>query len=220
MIDPIDGSYINVFSDRVMELIHKEGYTIHDILTLSKQILPTYNRSNVFNNDMLYNYMLHLDVNDIKSVCLVDKNVQSLCHNSNFWKNKIVQDFYGYIDVNENKNIEKLNINDIPYDMKTYERLGSAKKVADMFSSLDDDGGEIDLDDYDQLETFMNLSNKFYNKIATLPEHYNKNDITLNINSTTVTIEIEYQPIYKKRVNVKMMMFKIFYLYPNTGYSI
>jgi hypothetical protein len=204
--DPITGEHINVFSDRVMELIDN-GYSVDDILTISKQILPAYNRSNVFSNDMLYNYMLHLNIKDIKSLCQIDKNVQLLCKSQAFWKEKITQDFSGYIgDV-------------ITYDIKNYDKLNKAKEITDSFIEYNYEG-EIYFKNVEDISNVMNLSPTFYNNLEKLPDYYDKNDITLGFDSKSVSIEIDYRSIYKKRTNVKKLIFKIFYTYPNIGYTI
>ena len=216
IVDPITGDYTNVFSDRVMTLI-KEGYTINDILTMSKQILPVYNRVNVFSNDMLYNYMLHLDINDIKSLCQVDKKVKPLCDDPNFWKVKIIQDFDGYMDMNKpkKKTNEKLNIDDITYDIKTYEALKFAKDITDNFKNHD-----LYTDvNFDQLKNVINLSSKFY-EILQKFSNIDHDNITLIISPTLVLIEVDEHDIQRKRTNGKYLILKMVYNYPDLDYEI
>jgi hypothetical protein len=85
---PITHKYTNLFSDALNELLH-QGYTIQDILKLSKQIPDYYNRENIFSNDLLINYMYHLELKDILSLLLVDKHASILIHDKYLWKIKI-----------------------------------------------------------------------------------------------------------------------------------
>jgi hypothetical protein len=87
---PTTNKYINVFSPEVMTLIN-DGYSIEDVLNLSKQTPPKYNRYNVFTNDLLLNYMMHLELKDIKSLCLIDKDALLLYKDKYLWQLKITQ---------------------------------------------------------------------------------------------------------------------------------
>jgi hypothetical protein len=87
---PTTNKYIPVYSPEVMDLIH-QGYSIELILNLSKKIPSKYNRYNLFTNDFLLNYMMHLEIEDIKSLCLVDKDANTLYRDKYIWKLKIDQ---------------------------------------------------------------------------------------------------------------------------------
>ena len=73
IVDPENGNYINLYSDRMNELlkIYKES----DLLSFK---IP-YDRNKELTNDMLYNIMLNLNIKDIISLCHVDKNASNIC---------------------------------------------------------------------------------------------------------------------------------------------
>lgn len=71
-----------------MELINN-GYTMLDVFNLCKQVPLQYNRTNIFTNDLLLNYMLHLDIKDIKALCLIDKTASLLYVDKHLWQMKI-----------------------------------------------------------------------------------------------------------------------------------
>lgn len=88
LFHPITNKYVDIFTPEVMELI-QQGYTIHDVLDLGKKIPMVYNRNNIFTNDLLINYIIHLDIIDITSLCMIDKDAYTLHKNKNVWKLKI-----------------------------------------------------------------------------------------------------------------------------------
>lgn len=87
--DPIDNKCIPLFSNEVMNLLNN-GYSIYDVMNLSKKVPLKYNRDNIFHNDLLINYIVHLDINDMKSLALIDKSSLTLLHDKSVWNKKIV----------------------------------------------------------------------------------------------------------------------------------
>src|SRR5688572_12658997 len=85
---PTTNQRLDLFTPEVMELM-RSGYSINDILNLSKKIPPKYNRDNIFTNDILLNYVKNLDLKDIKSLCLIDKGAQELYQSKYLWRVKI-----------------------------------------------------------------------------------------------------------------------------------
>lgn len=73
IVDPENGNHINLYSDRMNELLKK--YKESDLLSFK---IP-YDRNTELSNDMLYNIMLNLNIKDIISLCHVDKNASKVC---------------------------------------------------------------------------------------------------------------------------------------------
>src|SRR5688572_22268508 len=94
IVDPSTNENIDLFSEAVNKLLDN-GYTIEHILMLAKNIPLKYNRENIMSNDMILNYVTHLDLNDIKSLCLIDKSAQKLYNEKYIWKIKINKYIFG-----------------------------------------------------------------------------------------------------------------------------
>lgn len=105
-IHPHTNEVINLFSDKVNNLLDN-GYTIIDIMNLFKSTPPKYNRNNIFTNDILMNYAMHLNLVDIISLCSVDKHARIVLDNKLLWKCKIEQcttyNIYDYTALNYKK---------------------------------------------------------------------------------------------------------------------
>lgn len=86
--NPLTKQYTNLFSDDVNHLINN-GYTIQDVFNLSKIIPHYYTRDNIFGDDLLINYMIHLELTDIISLSLIDKRATMLINNNHLWYMKI-----------------------------------------------------------------------------------------------------------------------------------
>lgn len=50
-----------------------------------------YNRNTLFTDDLLYQYMLESDIQEVKTLCITDKNASKLC-NETFWTQKMMYD--------------------------------------------------------------------------------------------------------------------------------
>lgn len=85
---PETDNYTNLFSDEVNKLI-QNGYKIQEIIHMSKKIPHYYNRENIFGDDLLLNYMIHMDLPDIICLSSIDKNATLLLHNQHIWMCKI-----------------------------------------------------------------------------------------------------------------------------------
>lgn len=78
-----------------------------------------YNRQNTFTNDILYEIMIHLDVDSIQSLCLTDKMANTLCDDKSFWMDKMNREQLPLLDASllgykqiksiQDKVIEKIN---------------------------------------------------------------------------------------------------------------
>lgn len=109
IIDPETNNVINLFTDRINELLNN-GYTIKDILKLSENHPPHYNRENVFSDDLLMNYMYHLELHDIIALCSVDKQAKLLIHDKLLWQHKMDKyKHYFYDDRQYNPSIYNYN---------------------------------------------------------------------------------------------------------------
>jgi hypothetical protein len=114
--NPETGEYINLFSDQVNHLLSK--YSQEELI--SSQIQPEkYNRNTLFTNDLLYEYMLNSDINDIKNLCQIDKAANQICHSSEFWTNKMLHD---------NLPIHK-DVNNMNEYQRTLQSILKAKKI-------------------------------------------------------------------------------------------
>src|SRR5688572_10252842 len=95
IIDPETEKVINLYSDRINELLNK--YDEKELLALKITTPLQYNRNTVFVNDILYTIMLNLNIDDIKSLCQTDKHAKEICKNKNFWEAILKRDGL-YID--------------------------------------------------------------------------------------------------------------------------
>lgn len=130
-VHPISKECVPLFSDYVYKLLDK-GFSIHDIMLLSKEINPKYNRNNLFNNDLLYNYMLHLEIKDMKALCLIDKQSFVLWNNQQFWKDKIIKDHRISINLLSLFSLKKYNLSvykTVATDMNVIHKAKNASMV-------------------------------------------------------------------------------------------
>lgn len=204
---PTTNKYINVFSPEVMALIN-DGYSIEDVLNLSKQTPPKYNRSNVFTNDLLLNYIIHLELKDIKSLCLIDKDASILYKDKYIWKLKITQ-FISQFDWFHGRTY----IGD--YTSKDYHCVMNAVKESNKL--------------YNKKPTFVfeNTENlQISNEVGKLEDYkpalYKCQYIT--VKKTRINIKCEYIDsedwdhytlIINNRTNRKIFIFDILYYFPD-----
>lgn len=58
-----------------------------------------YTRENTFTDDVLYQIMLFLPLNDIKSLCITDVDANKLCKDKHFWADKMTREDIPLLDV-------------------------------------------------------------------------------------------------------------------------
>lgn len=86
IINPFTGQYVNLFSDEVNQLL--SSYSQEELL--ASQVMPIkYNRNTLFTNDLLYQYMLESDFEEVKTLCQIDKAANQIC-DSTFWTKKML----------------------------------------------------------------------------------------------------------------------------------
>lgn len=207
--DPTTNKYIPLFSNEVINLLNN-GYTIDKILNLAKQIPLEYNRTNIFSNDCLINYMLHLDVKDIKSLSMIDKNACTLLHNKYLWKLKIIDcintftkgNYIGDCTLQKYFNIHKIIAN----SNHVYNNLHKSIKF-----ELTNENFYLFIDPTIELEDYDPASYK-YQYITINPDQPNQVMLTSVLKQpiSNVVSRIWYYQ-YK---DIKILLFNLFYYYP------
>lgn len=129
-----------------------------------------YNRNTLFNDDLLYHYMLESDLPEIKALCMTDRNAAKLCNSPSFWTKKMMYD---------NLPIYKPDNNMIEYQrvLKAVNRVN-----------------QIDILDLNHNRLNMKLTNEDLSLVIDL-DHYDPTFvetqyITLSIADETLFVEI------------------------------
>lgn len=79
---------IKLFSDDVMALL-SEGYKEYDLFTAPR---VKYNHFLTHLEDIDYQILMHIPIEQLMSLCQTDKYTSALCNNRQFWINRIVHD--------------------------------------------------------------------------------------------------------------------------------
>lgn len=196
---PITNTYINLFNDKLNDLINN-GYTIQDIINLSKQIPHYYNRENIFTNDLLINYMNHLELIDILSLLLIDKHALSLINDGYLWKIKINNSILTGFKFNQS------------YNLDNYKKCIYANKRVQQFSILKHN--QFGFNPHDDLSKVTGPSKKYHvNKFESQNLIFSNNTLQFAglINGKEFKSGTLNYPIDKQN----NMLFNIFFYYPN-----
>lgn len=130
LIHPTTKESVNVFTPKIMELFTQE-YNINEILSLCNQVPPRYNRSNIMTNDLIFNYMMHLETKDIDALCLIDKHATTFINSGCIWKVKITNCMKDF-GIKCNMNV-LLNLNNITYTKKLYQKVDCAIMLSNCY---------------------------------------------------------------------------------------
>lgn len=162
--------------------------------------LLNYNRSNLFSNDMLFNYMLHLDIHDIKSLSLIDKKAFTLYNDKYLWTIKIntcLQQFTGkYLG---------------EYSSSEYQRVKFAMDNANVLCYTQFYLTNEDLEIIFTLDCFYHDYEYYQQNILIIPDEDIKLICYTNQHVIANFANIEYNIPYK---NKKRLIFNIFYYFP------
>lgn len=202
IINPQTHQYTNLFSDEVNNLI-KNGYNVKDILMLSKIIPHYYNRENIFTNDLLINYMTHLELKDSMSLCLIDKHAQTLINSKYLWKVKIetlIMKGYKFRDDYTLDNYKKCIyankcIKQHADGMKNYSVMFTFNPKDDL-SKITGNGKNYNINKYDSQELIINNN--------TIQFFYSTNGESFKLN-----------PLKLSEKTLKMCLYNIFYYFPD-----
>lgn len=202
--DPTNNQTINLFSPEVMNLIHR-GYSIKQIIKLSKKIPQKYNRSNIFMDDLLLNYMIYMDLEDVKSLCLIDKNALLLYTNKYFWKLKIEEHLSHYEQFNEGHYAGAYTESNYIRVVKAIEKSECYhdQPVKYIFTNNDNLGKLCDMEDYDPL--------LYVYQCIKIKLHKKRYKVRITCKTLSFTDK------YVSEQNIKICIFNIFYFYPDVN---
>lgn len=171
-----------------------------------------YNRTNIFTDDMLIHYMLYLDIETTRSLLCIDKNAALLYLNKYLWRMKIEHCLDHCLD--------KTNLGNYigEYTLEAYLQVANAlyqsknlaEKYANGTTEFDFDGkdwnilgNEFKVNNYDQ--------NLYRRQIVTI--------CYLEKNVTILCYFKENRPYAHKwcftTEDISMLLFNLFYYYPN-----
>lgn len=208
--DPETGLPINLYSDRINQLLKK--YDESELL--SRKIIKS-NRNDVFIDDILYTIMLNLKVEDIKSLCQIDNSAKKLCQDESLWEHILKRD--------------GLYISGVEKSLKSYELLyhNNLKIKKLKLNNLNirfSDGTE-------HINLLKILSEELLQKITKEWKDDQEDEIDYNINEITIykgyyieskielILSFEFkddviEEIGSDKIEVDNMLFKILYYYP------
>jgi hypothetical protein len=209
ILDPETGYHINLYSDRVNELSNRYN---EKQLIYSKITPIMLNRETIFNNDVLYTIMLHLKLNDIKSLSMTDKHAQKLCYSKVLWEQLMKRDkLY----------IENLYTKNIDFTMYSYRKLLIAQeKVENLpicrynyFATLK----------YDKLDMRKFLFCDYLNKIEKSEKFtYNLDTATFHKTISNTFIPFSNRSLATKhltRQEMDQVLLLLYYHYPDIKIS-
>lgn len=171
------------------------------------------NRANIFTNDLLLNYATHLDVLDIKSLCLIDKNAQDLYNNKHLWKVKIDHYMSQYKQFDNNKYVGD-------YTESAYNIVVNAINKTELL-----------YDKYFIIKFYNNenLNMLGINLLDYKPSLYDTQVISVQSEQCMISCYYKHdgikytiksdQYIYKP-TNIYVFIFNIFYYFPYINYTI
>lgn len=203
---PITYEYTNLFSDKLNELLH-HGYTIQDILALSKQIPHYYNRENIFTNDLLINYMNYLELKDILSLSLIDKYASILINDKYLWKTKISKLMIkGYIFRED-------------YTLENYKKCMYANKCKQQhYDSMNNYTTTFTFNPKDDLSKITGASKNYKVNMYESPQLMFKND-TIQFFGCINSIQYKSKPLILSNDTLDRYIFNIFYYFPDVKIS-
>lgn len=169
-----------------------------------------YNRNTLFNDDLLYHYMLESDLPELKALCLIDKNASKLCHSFAFWTKKMMYDNLPIYQQHNNR--------------LEYERVSNAVNKANQFKEVE---LEIQFKKKDVRLLFDKIilndlqAQEIANYDASL---YEKQDVCITKSwfFTRIAIDTPNQFFLLSGFNKKeldQMIINLFYYYPTITYQ-